>query len=97
MRIDIKAVISDVEGQETHTEDIGVLEYDAETAPASGLGLFIGEAYQLLRQLQTVVLRGQAARFMERAARRWQCGSRLGFVQHLRSIRISGERSIFGR
>jgi hypothetical protein len=36
-------VIFDVEGQETHTEDIGVLEYDADTAPASGLRLFIGK------------------------------------------------------
>jgi hypothetical protein len=78
MRIAIQAVISDADGQEPRTEDIGVLEYDAEEVPASGLGLFIGEAHQLLRQLQTVVLREQAAQFMERASRCQQCGSRLG-------------------
>lgn len=74
----VQAVISDVEGRETPTEDISVLEYNADTAPASGLGLFIGEAHQLLRQLQTVVLSEQVARFMERTSRCRQCGSRLG-------------------
>jgi hypothetical protein len=37
MRIAIQAVISDVEGQEPCTEDIGVLEHNAEAAANSGL------------------------------------------------------------
>jgi hypothetical protein len=65
MRIAIQAVISDIEGQGPRTEDIDALEYDVEAAPASGVGLFIGEAHrllQLLRQLQGVVPRKQTAR-----------------------------------
>jgi hypothetical protein len=65
MRVAIKAVTSGVEGRESRTEDIDTLEYDAEAAPASGLGLFIAEAHRLLRllrQLQGVVPRKQAAR-----------------------------------
>jgi hypothetical protein len=93
MRIAIQAMISDVEGQDTRTQDIGVLEYDAEAAPASGLGLFIGEAHQLLRQLQTVVLREQAARFVERVSRCRQCGSRLG-VKDAKTIVY---RTVYGK
>jgi hypothetical protein len=69
------------------------LEYDAEAAPASGLGLFIGEAHQLLRQLQTVVLREQAARFMERVSRCWQCGSRLG----IKDSKTIVYRTVYGK
>jgi hypothetical protein len=42
MRIAIQAVISDVEGQEPCTENIEVLEYNAEAVPSSGLCFFIG-------------------------------------------------------
>jgi hypothetical protein len=93
MRFAIQAVISEVDGRETRTEDIGVLEYNADAAPASGLGLFIGEAHRLLRQLQTVVLREQAARFMERASRCRQCGSRLG-VKDTKTIVY---RTVYGK
>jgi predicted Zn-ribbon and HTH transcriptional regulator len=93
MRIAIQAVISDIEGQDTRTEDIGVLEYDAESAPASGLELFIGETHQLLRQLQTVVLREQVARFLERTSRCRQCGFRLG-VKDTKTIVY---RTVYGK
>jgi hypothetical protein len=93
MRIAIQAVISDIEGQDTRTEDIGVLEYDAESAPASGLELFIGETHQLLRQLQTVVLREQVARFLERTSRCRQCGLRLG-VKDTKTIVY---RTVYGK
>jgi hypothetical protein len=93
MRIAIQAVISEVDGRETRTEDIGVLMYNADTAPASGLGLFIGEAHQLLRQLQTVVLREQAARFVEYASRCRQCGSRLG----VKDTKTVGYRTVYGK
>ncbi|WP_156901811.1 hypothetical protein [Azohydromonas australica] len=93
MRIAIQAVISDVDGQEPRTKDIGVLEYDAEALPASGLGLFIGEAHQLLRQLQTVVLREQVAQFLECTSRCRQCGSRLG-VKDTKTIVY---RTVYGK
>jgi hypothetical protein len=49
MRIAIRAVISNVEGQEPRTEEFDVLQYDAEAVPALGLCLFSGEAHRLLR------------------------------------------------
>jgi hypothetical protein len=49
MRIAIQAVISDIEGQEPCTEDIGVLEYNAEAASNSGLCFFIGASQCLQR------------------------------------------------
>jgi hypothetical protein len=96
MRIAIQATISGVKGQEPRTEDIGVLEYSIDAAPASGLGLFIGEAHQLLRQLQTVVLREQVAQFMEHASRCRQRGSRLGIkdTKPIKTLRVTRDRHV---
>ena len=59
MRITIQALIDGVEGSEPRAETIGVVERDADGAPASGLGLFLRETHAVLRQLQAVVLREQ--------------------------------------
>ena len=77
MRITIQALIEGVKGGEPLTETIGVVERDADGAPASGLGLFLRETHALLRQLQAIVLRGQVAQFVERASRCRQCGGQL--------------------
>ena len=55
MRITIQALIEGVEGREPRAETIGVVDRDADGAPASGLGLFLRETHALLRQLQAVV------------------------------------------
>ena len=77
MRITIQALIESVKGGEPLTETIGVVERDADGAPASGPGLFLRETHALLRQLQAIVLREQVAQFVERASRCRQCGGRL--------------------
>jgi hypothetical protein len=77
MRITIQALIEGVEESEPHAETIGVVERDADGAPASGLGLFLRETHAVLRQLQAVVLREQIAQFVERASHCRRCGSRL--------------------
>ena len=48
MRIAIQALISDVDGQEPRTEDIGVLEYDAEAAPAERVNDFAARGFMNL-------------------------------------------------
>lgn len=49
MRITIRALIEDVEGSEPRVETIGVVERDADGAPAPGLGLFLRETHAVLR------------------------------------------------
>ena len=65
MRITIQALIEGVQGSEPRAETIGVVERDADGAPASGLGLFLRETHAVLRQLQAVLLREQVAQFVE--------------------------------
>ena len=77
MRITIQALIEGVQGSEPRAETIGVVERDADGAPASGLGLFLREPHVVLRQLQAVLLREQVAQFVERAGHCRRCGARL--------------------
>ena len=55
MRISIQAC---VEGEDSSPRviSIGCVELDAGVDLASGLGLFLREAHELLRQIQTLVL-----------------------------------------
>ena len=77
MRITIQATIDGVKGQLPRTETLGTIERDDNWVPASGLGLFLRETHALLRQLQSVVLAEQVARFVERIAHCGQCGCHL--------------------
>ena len=77
MRISIRTC---VEGKDSSPRviSIGCVERDAGVDPASGLGLFLRVAHELLRQIQTLVLNEQADEFVRVAAGCLACGRRLG-------------------
>ena len=57
---------------------VGVIERGANLTPASGLGLFLQETKDLLRELQTIVVAEQAARFVSADSRCRSCSTSLG-------------------
>lgn len=93
MRISIQACIEGEGVQPSKVITVGVIERAADGAPASGLGLFIRESQELLRQLQAVVLNEQVDQFIRVASRCQWCGSRLG-VKDTKSLVY---RTAFGK
>ena len=78
MRISIQACIDGQGASPPRVITIGCVERDAGVDPASGMGLFVREAHELLRQMQAIVLREQADEFVRVAAGCLACGRRLG-------------------
>lgn len=78
MRISIQACIERAGEQPSKVIEVAVIERNADVAPASGLGLFIRESQEILRQLQTVVLTEQVDQFIRITGRCQLCGGRLG-------------------
>ncbi|AAP85850.1 ISKra4 family transposase (plasmid) [Cupriavidus necator H16] len=77
MRISIQACIERAGEQPSKVIEVAVIERNADVAPASGLGLFIRESQEILRQLQTVVLTEQVDQFIRITGRCQLCGGRL--------------------
>ncbi len=73
MRITVQVLIQTGADQTLRTETLGVIERDAERAPASGLGLSVGDNHEIVRKLQAVVLREQVMQFIDRVARCARC------------------------
>lgn len=78
MRISIQACIERAGEQPSKVIEVAVIERNADVASASGLGLFIRESQEILRQLQTVVLTEQVDQFIRITGRCQLCGGRLG-------------------
>jgi hypothetical protein len=78
MRISIQACIERAGEQPSKVIEVAVIERNADVAPASGLGLFIRESQEILRQLQTVVLTEKVDQFIRITGRCQLCGGRLG-------------------
>ena len=57
---------------------VGVIERGVNLTPASGLGLLLQETKDLLRELQTVVVAEQAARFVSAVSRCRCCSTSRG-------------------
>ena len=78
MRISIQACIEGESASPAKVITIGWVARDPGVDPASGMGLFVKEAHELLRQMQAIVLREQADEFVRVAAGCLACGRRLG-------------------
>lgn len=72
---------------------VGVIERAAASAPTSGLGLFLGEAHEVLRELQALVLREETAEFVETASRCGACSARLA----TKDTKTLVYRTVFGK
>lgn len=77
MRITVQAQIEGPDGQQSRSVVVGVIDGGADSAPASGLGLFLGESHAILQKLQAVLLREETAEFVEAASRCGTCSGRL--------------------
>jgi hypothetical protein len=78
MRISIQACLESEGSSSPKVITIGCVERNPGVDPASGMGLFVREAHELLRQLHAIVLREQADEFVRVAAGCLACGRRLG-------------------
>lgn len=78
MRISIRAHIETDDDRSVEPVTVGVIERSGEGDPASGLGLFLREGRELLKQIQAVVLDRQVDDFVRLAARCLACGKPLG-------------------
>lgn len=78
MRITIQAQVEDPHGHAPRSVTIGVIDRAADSAPASGLGLFLGEAHEILRKVQAVMLQEETTEFVEAASRCGTCSARRG-------------------
>ena len=78
MRISIEARVEGEDSSSAKVVTLGRVERDAGTDPSSGLGLFLHESHELLRQLQDLVITEQAEEFVRAAAGCLACGQRLG-------------------
>ncbi len=78
MRISIRAHIETDDSQSVEPIIVGVIERAGDGDPASGLGLFLRESRELLRQIQAVVLDRQVDEFTRTAARCLACAKPLG-------------------
>jgi hypothetical protein len=86
MRISVQACIEAEDSSPAKVITIGCVARDAGVDPASGMGLFVSEAHELLRQMQAIVLREQADEFVRVAAGCLACGHRLGVATCARPI-----------
>ena len=93
MRISVQAFIESDGNEPTKPLILGVIERAADADPASGLGLFLSETQELLRQLQSVVLTHQVDQFVAEAARCRGCGESLG----IKDNRTMVYRTTFGK
>lgn len=76
MRITVQAQIEGSDGQGSRSVTVGVIGRGADSAPTSGLGLFLGEAHEILQRLQAVMLQEQTAEFVDVASRCGTCSAR---------------------
>lgn len=88
MRISIQACIEGAGKQPTKVIKVAVIERNADVAPASGLGLFIRESQEILRQLQTVVLTEQVDQFIRIAGRCQLCGGTMQAISRRRGNKM---------
>jgi hypothetical protein len=63
-------VRANVDGDASTSVEVAVIERDCSADPASRLGLFLVETYDLLRRFQSAVLEAQADQFVRAAATR---------------------------
>jgi hypothetical protein len=78
MRFVIEVRIEDGDHPLPPPVTVGVIERSADLTPASGLGLFLQETKDLLRELQAVVVAGQTAQFVSAASKCRTCSTTLG-------------------
>ncbi|MEP6593344.1 MAG: hypothetical protein ABJC51_06615, partial [Acidobacteriota bacterium] len=78
MRFVVEVRIEDDDYARTSPVTVGVIDRGADLTPASGLGLLLQETKDLLRELQTIVVAEQAARFVSAASRCSSCSTSLG-------------------
>ena len=78
MRFVIEVRIEDGDHPLPPPVTVGVIERSADLTPASGLGLFLQETKDLLRELQAVVVAGQTAQFVSAASQCRTCSTTLG-------------------
>jgi hypothetical protein len=78
MRFVIEVRIEDGDHSRPPPVTVGVIERSADLTPASGLGLFLQETKDLLRELQAVVVAGQTAQFVSAASKCRTCSTTLG-------------------
>jgi hypothetical protein len=78
MRIVVEVRIEDAGRAGPERVTIGVIERDADSAPSSGLGLFLQETKDLLQKLQAIVVEEQTARFVAAASKCPACEAVLG-------------------
>jgi hypothetical protein len=93
MRFSIQACIQGEGLEPSRVITVGVVDREDDFAPASGLGLFMREAHELLEKLQTVLLNGQVDKFVDASARCLACGTRLGIKDTKRLV----YRTTFGK
>ncbi|MGH8338138.1 MAG: hypothetical protein ACRETL_15240 [Gammaproteobacteria bacterium] len=93
MRVAIQACVELEGAQPPKVVSLGVIERPDDFSPASGLGLFVREAHALLKELQKLVLDEQVERFVERSARCFACGTKLGIKDSKRLV----YRTTFGK
>ena len=78
MRFVVEVRIENDDHARTPPVTVGVIERGVNLTPASGLGLLLQETKDLLRELQTVVVAEQAARFVSAVSRCRCCSTSLG-------------------
>ena len=78
MKASIVATVEAENGRPASMMPIGTIERSATADPASGMGLWIGEAHELLEKLQSIILDEHVHQFVKAAARCLACHEPLG-------------------